>query len=242
MDVDRGSQRTLLLNKFEKRELRKDDAITAGLLPKQQKVPYINLEDLLGDLIDPKYKPGGETNTYPTAPTKQIQKILRQTRDGASVMGKGSVLEEHKYSNHSPRIQKKFQYMIDTGKNNNELEMDMKTKKFSQRVLPATWKNGSGPWITATSLPDDYVHFQQARSLTVREWARLQMFPDWYKFAGKRTTGGIRRAGIPGENIHERELPKYTQIGNAVPVKLAEAIGKHFLKILKTSSKNKTKK
>ena len=81
-------------------------------------------------------------------------------------------------------------------------------------------------------MPDDFVHYSQARSPTVREWARLQTFPDWYQFAGKRTTGGIRRAGNPRESIFEREVPKYTQIGNAVPVKLALEIGKHFKKLL----------
>jgi len=60
----------------------------------------------------------------------------------------------------------------------------------------------------------------------------LQMFPDWYEFSGKRTTGGIRRAGNPLEGNFDREVPKYTQIGNAVPVGLAEAVGKHFRKIL----------
>ena len=35
------------------------------------------------------------------------------------------------------------------------------------------------------------------------------------------------------ESIFEREVPKYTQIGNAVPVKLAFEIGKHFKKLLK---------
>ena len=50
---------------------------------------------------------------------------------------------------------------------------------------------------------------------------------------GKRTTGGIRRAGNPRQNIFDREVPKYTQIGNAVPVKLAYEIGSHFSKILK---------
>ena len=89
-----------------------------------------------------------------------------------------------------------------------------------------------GPNITACSLADDFVHFSQPRSLTVREWARLQTFPDWYLFAGKRTTGGIRRAGNPRESIFDRELPKYTQIGNAVPVKLAYEIGKHFLSLI----------
>jgi DNA (cytosine-5)-methyltransferase 1 len=76
------------------------------------------------------------------------------------------------------------------------------------------------------------VHYLQPRILTVREWARLQTFPDWYEFSGKRTTGGTRRAGIPTKGIFERELPKYTQIGNAVPVNLAEAIGSHLLNIL----------
>jgi len=87
-------------------------------------------------------------------------------------------------------------------------------------------------------MPDDYVHFSQPRTLTVREWARLQLFPDWYRFMGKRTTGGIRRAGNPREGIFDREVPKYTQIGNAVPVGLAERVGKHFKVILEDALGN----
>jgi DNA (cytosine-5)-methyltransferase 1 len=107
------------------------------------------------------------------------------------------------------------------------------TKKFAQRVLPPRWH--VEPTITATSLPDDYVHYRQPRTLTVREWARVQMFPDWYQFRGKRTTGGLRRAGNPREGIFDREVPKYTQIGNAVPVKLAKEVGRHLAKILKST-------
>ena len=114
---------------------------------------------------------------------------------------------------------------------NGEIPSEMQTKKFAQRLVPKKWDTG-GPNITATSLPDDYVHFSQPRSFTVREWARFQTFPDWYEFKGKRTTGGIRRAGNPREGIFDRELPKYTQIGNAVPVKLAYEIGNHLQKIL----------
>mgnify|MGYP003320075755 CR=1 FL=1 len=51
-------------------------------------------------------------------------------------------------------------------------------------------------------------------------------------FAGKRTTGGTRRAGNPHEGIWDREVPKYTQIGNAVPVGLAQKVGEHFVKNL----------
>ena len=116
-------------------------------------------------------------------------------------------------------------------KNNGKIPAELQTKKFAQRILPKKWGN-KGPSITITSLPDDFVHFSQARTPTVRECARMQTFPDWYKFAGKRTTGGIRRAGNPQKNIFDREVPKYTQIGNAVPVKLAESIGNHFIEIL----------
>ena len=110
-------------------------------------------------------------------------------------MSEGNELAEQEYSNHSAEIRAKFQYMIDNG---GKITEAMKTKKFAQRVIPERWGD-KGPNITATSLPDDYVHYCQPRSLTVREWARLQMFPDWYKFAGKRTTGGDRRAGNPSK-------------------------------------------
>ena len=116
-------------------------------------------------------------------------------------------------------------------KNKGMIPKEMKTKKFAQRVIPKKW-NENGPNITATSLPDDYVHYSQPRSLTVREWARLQMFPDWYIFKGKRTTGGTRRAGNPHEGNWDREVPKYTQIGNAVPVELAKRVGINLKKII----------
>ena len=58
------------------------------------------------------------------------------------------------------------------------------------------------------------------------------LFPSWYRFAGKRTTGGIRLAGNSLEGIFDREVPKYTQIGNAVPVGLAEKVGQHFRAII----------
>jgi len=144
------------------------------------------------------------------------------------VRGKGYAVSEQEYSKHREDIVAKFSYMLE---NDGEIPASMKTAKFAQRVLPREWGE-SGPTITATSLPDDYVHYCQPRTLTVREWARLQTFPDSYRFAGKRTTGGIRRAGNPKEGIFDREVPKYTQIGNAVPVLLAKAIGDHFAALL----------
>jgi DNA (cytosine-5)-methyltransferase 1 len=186
-----------------------------------------DIVDLLSDLVDPNWTPGGETTRYLNKPLTKVQDQLRRRPDG-SLMGKGSVLTEQEYSKHSPAVTAKFTHMI---ANNGVIPEEMKTKKFAQRLLPARWTE-KGPTITATSLPDDYVHYLQPRVPTVREWARLQTFPDWYQFEGKRTTGGRRRAGNPDEGDWTRDLPKFTQIGNAVPVLLAEQIALHVRKLL----------
>lgn len=186
-----------------------------------------DLVDLLGDLVDPNWEPGGSTKYYLTDPLNDVQRQLRTGLDG-KVLGKGDVLTEQEYGKHRPEMIAKFQYMID---HNGEIPEAMRTKKFAQRVFPQVW-GPTGPSITATSLPDDYVHFSQPRVPTVREWARLQTFPDWYQFAGKRTTGGRRRAGDPSIGQWARDVPRFTQIGNAVPVKLGEAVGLHIRELL----------
>lgn len=204
-----------------------DQAVGRGYLPAATGGAP-DLIDLLGDLVDPHYENGGSTTAYPNAARTSVQKQLRTPRGGGQPLRKGAQVTEHDYSKHSEHILAKFKAMQSAG---GRVPPQFQTKKFAQRVLPARWGK-DGPTITATSLSDDYVHFSQPRVLTVREWARLQMFPDWYQFAGKRTTGGIRRAGNPREGIFDREVPKYTQIGNAVPVGLAKAVGQHLATLL----------
>ena len=206
------------------------DFVAGGLLPNPNDYPNTppHLEDLLSDLIDPNYKNGGTTETYPTSPNNEVQSKFRMDKNG-HVFQQGQLLTDQEYSKHSPHVREKFRHMI---KNGGKIPPRFQTKKFSQKVLKPIWEE-NGPNITVTSLADDYVHWAQPRSLTVREWARLQTFPDWYQFKGKRTTGGIRRAGNPRESIHFREVPKYTQIGNAVPVQLANILGQHFSRILR---------
>ena len=214
-----------------------DDAIKSGFLPEPNPSDTPDLIDLLSDLVDPAIKTNllsqefpkdFSTRRYLTHPKTKIQSWLRTRPDG-SIIKLGDPLFEQEYSRHSAQVVEKFYYMICNG---GQIPAHMKTKKFAQRLLPKTWDSQRGASITATSLPDDYVHFNQPRILTVREWARLQTFPDWYQFAGKRTTGGIRRAGNPLEGNFTREVPKYTQIGNAVPVRLAEKVGSHLNSIL----------
>ena len=203
-----------------------DSKVANGFLPPPT-YDAPDLIDLLGDLVDPNFSYGGTNKNYLNSASTSIQKILRRSSEG-KVFPKGALLTEQDYSKHSEKVVEKFTYML---KNDGKIPPHLQTKKFAQRVLPARWGK-TGPSITATSLADDYVHFSQARVLTVREWARLQGFPDWYQFVGSRTTGGLRRAGNPKEGIFHRELPKYTQIGNAVPVFLSEKVGLHFQKVL----------
>ena len=213
-----------------------EDAIACGFLPAGEGGGYPHLEELLGDLVDAnvaeilrsgKFAPGRfETTAYPHRPREAVQQLLRTPPPWDP--SRRVTLTEQEYSKHKWQVVDKFDHML---QNKGAIPEHYKTRKFSQRVLRARWGN-DGPNITATSLPDDYVHYCQPRILTVREWARLQLFPDWYRFAGKRTTGGLRRAGNPLEGLFDREVPKYTQIGNAVPVGLAEKVGRRFQAIL----------
>jgi len=100
------------------------------------------------------------------------------------------------------------------------LVIELKTKKHSQR--PLKWDK---PSPTVVSLPEDFVHPSRPRTMTVREMARFQSFPDTFEFRSKETTGSLRR---------RFEVPQYTQVGNAVPPILAEAVGKHMQAILRS--------
>jgi DNA (cytosine-5)-methyltransferase 1 len=209
------------------------DAIESGLLPKGTGGAP-NIVDVFSDLVDPNFLVAGFSDRYRGEPKSDFQREMRTDRKG-KLLGKGQPLTEHEYSRHSDAIREKFAYMI---ANQGEIPEAMQTKKFAQRVLPKKWGK-DGPNITATSLADDFVHYEQPRSLTVREWARLQCFPDWYQFKGPRTTGGQRRAGRPDQGIWDRDVPRYTQIGNAVPVRLARAVGEHFRALLKGANRKR---
>lgn len=98
----------------------------------------------------------------------------------------------------------------------------LKSKKHSQRAI-----KGDEPAPAQLTIPDDLCHYsaEELRTLTVREMARFQSFPDWFVFRSKITTGGDQRCF---------EVPQYTQVGNAVPPLLAYELGKAITNILKS--------
>jgi DNA (cytosine-5)-methyltransferase 1 len=73
------------------------------------------------------------------------------------------------------------------------------------------------PCLTLTTSPcqkqTDRCHPLESRPFTVRDYARIQSFPDNYSFAGSCNR-------------------QYKQIGNAVPVKLAQAVGQQISQFL----------
>ena len=75
----------------------------------------------------------------------------------------------------------------------------------------------SQPSLTLTCAPaqkqTERCHPEETRPLSVREYARIQTFPDSWEFAGSKTS-------------------QYKQIGNAVPVNFAYAIGLSLVKLL----------
>lgn len=81
------------------------------------------------------------------------------------------------------------------------------------------------PCLTLTTSPcqkqTERCHPEETRPFTVREYARIQSFPDEWEFVG----------GIGSQ---------YKQIGNAVPVKVAEKLGQQIIKAL-NGGKGETK-
>ncbi len=73
------------------------------------------------------------------------------------------------------------------------------------------------PSLTLTCSPaqkqTERCHPDETRPLTVREYARIQTFPDEWDFVGALTS-------------------QYKQIGNAVPVNLAYAVGQSLIGLL----------
>ena len=73
------------------------------------------------------------------------------------------------------------------------------------------------PSLTLTCAPaqkqTERCHPTETRPLTIREYARIQTFPDYWQFEGSMSD-------------------QYKQIGNAVPVNLAFAIGRSLIRLL----------
>lgn len=133
------------------------------------------------------------------------------------------ILHNHKTSKQSPDVVKRLEIIL-RNKDYKDAQMELNecglvSKKRNYNVL-----NPEKQSPTVMTIPDDYIHYNSPRALTVREMARLQSFDDSFVFQGKRSTGG---------NNRKTEVPQYTLVGNSVPPLLARAIATEILKKIK---------
>lgn len=90
-----------------------------------------------------------------------------------------------------------------------------------RRLHPDIWS-----W-TLNTKADSVYHWSAPRSLSVREFARIQSFPDRFVF-----TTDPRRGDLPGRIAGGPGHSRYRQVGNAVPPLLAQAIADALLSVL----------
>jgi DNA (cytosine-5)-methyltransferase 1 len=132
-------------------------------------------------------------------------------------------LNNHKTSNQNETVVERLKVILKNGnykKAQTQLEkLNLSSKKRNYNVLKPDQQSS-----TIMTIPDDYIHYNSPRALTVREMARLQSFDDSFVFQGKRSTGG---------NNRKTEVPQYTLVGNAVPPLLARAVASEILKHIK---------
>lgn len=171
-----------------------------------------SLEDAISDLLRTNETVSPDTSSFMAGlynkPQSNYQKLLKGDYSE-------TIPDSHRFAKHSASTVEKFEYILENAAKNKTLSDDIK-ERFNLKKRTIIPLSGSTPTPTITTLPDDYIHYCEPRIFTVREYARIQSFNDWYEFKGKYTTGGMRRT---------QEVPRYSQIGNAIPPLFGEQAG-----------------
>jgi DNA (cytosine-5)-methyltransferase 1 len=170
------------------------------------------LRDAIGDL---PIVPGGERvspRDYDGTPETELQKRLR--RDVPPSEAK--IIHDHVTRAVRPDDARAFAHLKE-GQTYADLPDDLQRYRsdiFTDRYKRLSWDELSRT-ITAHIAKDGYwyIHPVQDRTLSIREAARVQTFPDAFRFAG-----------TPSH--------RFRQIGNAVPPLFAEAIGRSLMDAL----------
>lgn len=159
-------------------------------------LPCVTVEDAFSDL--PILKSGQENNNYAREPQNDYQRYLRQNSD---------ILTDNIAPNNGKHLRRIMEALPDGG-NKNDLPEEIKPKSGYGNTYAKMWWKKPAPTITrnfATPSSSRCIHPRDSRAMTTREGARLQSFPDDYKFYGSRSI-------------------KNLEIGNAVPPLLSIAI------------------
>jgi DNA (cytosine-5)-methyltransferase 1 len=160
--------------------------------------PHVSVWEAIGDLPSVEHGKGNESTRYATTPQNAFQELLRH--------GKQDV------KNHIARKLADKQYQriasISPGQGHKDLPTHLQTKGGFSGAYGRLTKDMIAPTITRWVFHPGsgrWGHPVDVRTLTIREAARIQSFPDSFEFVGSYTD----QAG---------------QIGNAVPPLLVQAI------------------
>lgn len=187
----------------------------------------VTIFDAIMDLPQIEAGQGAEEQKYTKKPKTKYQTWAR---------GDMKVIYNHVAMRHSNRLIERFNE-IKPGqslKNVSEEHMQRKRGNASQISGKIYSQNNMRPYgdkpspTIAASFQSNYIHPCLNRNYTAREAARIQSFPDWYIFKGKRTTMSW-----------EKNLSQYQQIGNAVPPLLAKSIAENLIRYFNEIDKQK---
>lgn len=170
------------------------------------KLPYVSLREAIGDL--PMIGSGETNNTYSTEPNNAFLKFVR--KDGSTTA------TEHSAPRNGTHLIKIMQTLKD-GQSKEDLPEDIRPKSGYGNTYAKLWWDRPSTTITrnfACPSSSRCIHPRDSRAMSIREGARLQSFPDDYRFYG---TDSMKRL----------------EIGNAVPPLLSVAIAKQMLKAIK---------
>ena len=180
----------------------------------------VTVDDAISDLPQIEACQGAEVMEYPVAPQNAFQNLMR---------GNMQYVTNHIAMHHTRRLIERFmaiqpgQSLVDVWETHGAVKRgapgeksDVKFGQNNQRLFG----NQPAPTIAA-SFQSNFIHPHLNRNFTAREGARLQSFPDDFIFEGMRT-----------KMSWEKGLSQYQQIGNAVPVLMARAIGECIIDIL----------
>ena len=166
---------------------------------------YLTVKDALSDIL--KTKPltkqriENSTINYNNPPLTQYQEYIREN---------SYELYDHFAPNHSEFVKKRISH-IKQGMNHSSLPKEFQLKGGYPNIYGRLHLDFPADTITGNcgcvSAPGRFIHPTQNRAISIREAARLQSFPDKYKFCGTMRD-------------------KYKQIGNAVPPLMAYAVAK----------------
>ena len=184
---------------------------------------FVSLQDAISDLfqqngeVPTPDRKGFNSGIYGDI-NSNYQRMMRIDIDSKNIP------DSHSFAHHNSFTQKVFANLIACYPTKGKRITNKEREQWNIKKRGLTLLNKDDVSPTLTSHPDDYIHYAEPRILTVREYARIQSFPDWYQFKMKYTTGG---------DMRKKDVPRYTQIGNAIPPLFAELAGRVLIEILK---------